>query len=62
MTGSRSEVAKGTTSGLGDMESLSRTVAAAQNAYGVETMNAAQALDVFGGMVQTGMFKSEELA
>lgn len=56
------QVAKGTTAGLGDMESLSRTVAAAQNAYGVETMNAAQALDVFGGMVQTGMFKSEELA
>jgi len=55
-------VAKGTAAGLGDMEALSKTVAAAQNAYGVETLSAAEALDVFGGMVQTGMFKSEELA
>ena len=55
-------VAKATTAGLGDMEALARTVAAAQNAYGVETLKASDALDVFGGMVQTGMFKSEELA
>lgn len=55
-------VAKATAAGLGDMESLSRTVAAAQNAYGVETLKASDALDVFGGMVQTGMFKAEELS
>ena len=55
-------VAKATAAGLGDMESLSRTVAAAQNAYGVETLKASDALDVFGGMVQTGIFKAEELS
>lgn len=55
-------VAKASASGLGDMEALAKTVASAQNAYGVETLTAADALDVFGGMVQSGMFKSEELA
>ena len=55
-------VAKGTASGLGDMESLSKVAAAAQNAYGVETLKASDALDIFGGMVKTGMFKAEELS
>jgi TP901 family phage tail tape measure protein len=55
-------VSKASASHLGDMESLSRTAAAAQNAYGKETLTAAEALDIFGGMVQTGMFKAEELS
>ena len=56
------QVSKASAAGLGDMEALSRTAAAAQNAYGKETLTAAEALDIFGGMVQTGMFKAEELA
>ena len=56
------QVSKASAAGLGDMESLSRAVAAAQNAYGIETLTAAEALDVFGGMVQKGMFKAEELS
>jgi TP901 family phage tail tape measure protein len=56
------QVAKGSASGLGDMESLSVVAAAAQKAYGVETLTASEALDKFGVMVQTGMFKAEELA
>ena len=56
------QVAKGSASGLGDMESLSVVAAAAQNAYGVETLTASSALDKFGVMVQTGMFKAEELS
>lgn len=55
-------VAKGSASGLGDMESLSVVAAAAQNAYGEEVLSSSQALDIFGSMVQSGMFKSEELA
>lgn len=56
------QVAKGSASGLGDMEALSVVAAAAQNAYGVETLTASEALDKFGVMVQTGMFKAEELS
>jgi TP901 family phage tail tape measure protein len=56
------QVAKGSAAGLGEMESLSVVAAAAQNAYGVETLTASEALDKFGVMVQTGMFKAEELA
>ena len=56
------QVAKATASGLGDMESLSKVAAAAQNAYGVETLTAADALDTFGGMVQSGMFEANELS
>ena len=56
------QVAKGSASGLGDMESLSVVAAAAQKAYGVETLTASEALDKFGVMVRTGMFKAEELA
>jgi TP901 family phage tail tape measure protein len=56
------QVAKGSASGLGDMEALSVVAAAAQNAYGVETLTASSALDKFGVMVQTGMFKAEELS
>jgi TP901 family phage tail tape measure protein len=55
-------VAKGSTAGLGDMESLSVVAAAAQNAYGEEVLSSSKALDIFGSMVQSGMFKSEELA
>jgi len=54
--------AKGSASGLGDMESLALVAAAAQNAYGEEVLSSSEALDIFGTMVQTGMFKSEELA
>ena len=55
-------VGKATASGLGDMESLSKVAAAAQNAYGVEVLTAADALDVFGGMVKSGMFEANELS
>ena len=54
--------AKGSASGLGDMEALATVASAAQNAYGKETLTASKALDIFGTMVQSGMFKSEELA
>lgn len=54
--------AKGSAAGLGDMESLATVAAAAQNAYGEEVLSSSKALDIFGTMVQTGMFKSEELA
>ncbi len=54
--------AKGSAAGLGDMESLATVAAAAQNAYGEEVLTSSGALDIFGKMVQTGMFKSEELA
>ena len=55
-------VAKGSASGLGDMESLSVVVASAQNAFGKETISASEALDKFGVMVRTGMFDSQELS
>ena len=55
-------VAKGSAIGLADMESLSLIAAGAQNAYGKETLTAAQALDKFGVMVRTGLFESQELA
>ncbi len=54
--------AKGSASGLGDMESLANVAAAAQNAFGEDTLSSSKALDIFGTMVQSGMFKSEELA
>ena len=54
--------AKGSAAGLGEMESLATVAAAAQNAYGEEVITASQSLDIFGKMVQSGMFKSEELA
>ena len=56
------QVAKGSASGLGDMESLSVVAAAAQNAYGQETLSASDALDKFGVMVRTGMFDAQELS
>jgi len=55
-------VAKGSASGLGDMESLAVVAAAAQNAYGEETLSASDALDKFGVMVRTGMFDAQELS
>ena len=55
------QVAKGSASGLGDMESLS-TVAMPSKTYGEETLSAADALDKFGVMVRTGMFDSQELS
>lgn len=56
------QVAKGSAAGLGDMESLSVVAAAAQNAYGEETLSASEALDKFGVMVRTGMFDAQELS
>ena len=56
------QVAKGSASGLGDMEALSVVAAAAQNAYGEETLSASDALDKFGVMVRTGMFDAQELS
>ena len=55
-------VARGSASGLGDMEALSIVAAAAQNAYGKETLSATDALDKFGVMVRTGMFDAQELS
>ena len=55
-------VAKGSAAGLGDMEALSVVAAAAQNAYGSETLTASDALDKFGVMVRTGMFDAQELS
>ena len=55
-------VAKANSAGLGDQTALSKLAAAAQNAYGVETLTAADSLDIFGKMVKTGMFESNELA
>tara|TARA_E500000305_G_scaffold108358_1_gene110578 strand:- start:43 stop:2457 length:2415 start_codon:yes stop_codon:yes gene_type:complete len=55
-------VAKGTAIGLGEQADLAKVAAAAQNAYGEEVVSASDALDLFGKMVQTGMFESSELA
>ena len=55
-------VAKGSAAGLGEMEALSVVAAAAQNAYGEETLSASDALDKFGVMVRTGMFDAQELS
>lgn len=56
------QVAKGAAAGLGELEDLARVAAAAQNAYGESVLSASDALDIFGGIVQTGMFKAEELS
>lgn len=56
------QVSKGVAIGLGEQADLAKVAAAAQNAYGEENMSASKALDIFGGMVQTGMFEASELA
>ena len=56
------QVSKGVAIGLGEQADLAKVAAAAQNAYGEDTMSASKALDIFGGMVQTGMFEASELA
>jgi len=56
------QVSKGVSMELGEQTDLSKIAAAAQNAYGVATLEASKALDIFGKMVQTGMFESSELA
>lgn len=56
------QVSKGVASGLGESADLANVAAAAQNAYGKETMSASKALDIFGGMVKTGMFNASELS
>tara|TARA_R100001530_G_scaffold136373_1_gene116814 strand:+ start:1985 stop:4597 length:2613 start_codon:yes stop_codon:yes gene_type:complete len=55
-------VNKGVAIGLGESTDLAKVAAAAQNAYGVETITATQAIDAFGMAVRTGMFESSELA
>jgi len=55
-------VSKGTAIGLGEQADLAKVAAAAQNAYGADTITAAQALDVFGGAVRQGMFEASDLA
>ena len=55
-------VAKGAAIGLGEQTDLAKVSAAAQNAYGEETITAAEALDVFGIAVQQGMFEASDLA
>lgn len=55
-------VSKGVAIGLGEQADLAKVAAAAQNAYGEDTMSASQALDIFGGMVKTGMFEASDLA
>ena len=55
-------VAKANTAGLGDQTALAKVAAAAQNAYGEANLTAADSLDIFGKMVKTGMFESDQLA
>ena len=55
-------VSKGVALGLGEQADLAKVAAAAQNAYGKENITAAQALDVFGKSVQSGMFEASDLA
>jgi TP901 family phage tail tape measure protein len=55
-------VNKGVAIGLGESTDLAKVAAAAQNAYGVETITATEAIDAFGMAVRTGMFESSELA
>jgi TP901 family phage tail tape measure protein len=55
-------VNKGVALGLGQSTDLARVAAAAQNAYGKETITATDAIDAFGMAVRTGMFESSELA
>ena len=55
-------VSKGVAVGLGEQSDLAKVAAAAQNAYGEETISAAEALDVFAGAVKEGMFEASDLA
>lgn len=55
-------VNQGVAIGLGESTDLARVAAAAQNAYGSETITATEAIDKFGMAVRTGMFESSELA
>ena len=55
-------VNKGVALGLGESTDLAKVAAAAQNAYGAETITATEAIDAFGMAVRTGMFESSELA
>ena len=55
-------VNKGVAIGLGESTDLAKVAAAAQNAYGEETITATEAIDAFGMAVRTGMFESSELA
>jgi TP901 family phage tail tape measure protein len=56
------QVSKGVAIGLGEQADLAKVAAAAQNAYGEENLSASKALDIFGGMVKTGMFEASDLA
>ena len=56
------QVSKGVAAGLGESADLANVAAAAQNAYGKDTMSASNALDIFGGMVKTGMFNAADLS
>ena len=55
-------VSKGVAIGLGEQADLAKVAAAAQNAYGEDVISASEALDVFGGAVQQGMFEASDLA
>jgi TP901 family phage tail tape measure protein len=55
-------VSKGVAIGLGEQTDLAKVAAAAQNAYGADTITASKALDVFGMSVQQGMFEASDLA
>ncbi len=55
-------VSKAVAIGLGEQTDLAKVAGAAQNAYGKDVLSSAEALDVFGAMVKTGMFESSELA
>ena len=56
------QVSKGVAIGLGEQTDLAKVAAAAQNAYGADTITASKALDVFGIAVQQGMFEASDLA
>lgn len=55
-------VSKGVAIGLGEQTDLAKVAAAAQNAYGEDTISASKALDIFGMSVQQGMFEASDLA
>lgn len=56
------QVAYASATGLGEMESVARTVVSAMNAWGKESLSAEQATGVLVATVKEGNLKSEELA
>jgi TP901 family phage tail tape measure protein len=53
---------KASTAGLGDTESIARSVSGALNAYGTDVLSAAQATDVIVATARAGNFETEQFA